>query len=180
MAALNEDYKKDACAASLHDGKGDDVRGQCKVVLTDQMKTEAMCLADKIGLLGVPYPGPSGKIRNSVYQAHLKEVYEKDIDLRKLNDPKDIQACAALRIEVDVELAHHGRIRKPAKPGSSKHETGETIDVPEQVVEALKSKTLDRVEEYVRSPLPNPPGACNLRWGGNFKDEYDPVHFELL
>lgn len=170
----------DPCAQSLEAGRGVDVNGACPS-LTPTMQQAAQCLANKITSLGISYPGPEATIRSTAYQSHLKEIWTKDIALKALADPAVIQGCATRRAEISAELTNHHLTARPANPSSSKHETGEAVDVGTGVAKALienvPAGTSD-VEDYINSATVNPP-PCNLRWGGRFQNPYDPVHFEL-
>lgn len=169
----------DSCAQSLEAGHGVDVRGVCQG-LTPDMQQQAQCLANKITSLGISYPGPTATIRSTAYQAHLREVWDKNVALKKLPDPNAIAACATLRTEITNELSTHGLVSPPAKPGSSKHELGEAVDIGTDVAQRLISEVTtetSNTQDYVDTDAVNPP-PCNLRWGGTFQI-YDPVHFEL-
>ena len=90
------------CAKSLETGAGTDVNGACPD-LTENMKEQAQCLSDKITALGITYSGPSATIRSLEYQTHLREVWDKNVELKRIIDPKIKQACASLRAEIDRE-----------------------------------------------------------------------------
>lgn len=180
IAPLQPLPANDNCAQSLEIGNGVDVMGACPG-LTPEMQQQAQCLANKITSLGIQYPGPTATIRSTAYQAHLREIWDKDLALKKLTNPTLIQACATRRDEISREKTKHMLRARPAKPSSSQHEYGNAVDIGRDIAsELIERVTTDMsdVEDYVRSPSPNPP-ACELRWGGRFQDNYDPVHFDL-
>lgn len=143
--------------------------------LTPAMQQQLQCLADKITALGIPHSGPTATVRTSAYQAHLREIWEKSIALEKETAP----ACASRKAEIEGHRAAHGLTDEPTT-SSSRHETGEAVDVSKDVVRELTNRVttdMSSVQDYIHSPFANPP-ACNLRWGGTFKKR-DSVHFQL-
>lgn len=169
----------DPCTQSLEAGRGVDVYGACASGLSPEMQQEAQCLANKITSLGISYPGPTSTIRTGAYQAHLREIWEKAIELDGLDDPAVIQACASRKTEIEGHKISHGLTNEPTA-SSSRHGTGEAVDVGNDVVRELSNRVttdMSDLQEYVNSQISNPP-ACNLRWGGRFR-QYDPVHFQL-
>lgn len=168
----------DPCTQSLEAGRGVDVNGACVAGLTPEMQQQAQCLADKITSLGVPYSGPTSTIRTGAYQAHLREIWEKLIELENLEDPAVKQACTSRKAEIEAHKLSHGLTDRPAT--SSQHEIGNALDAGKDVIRELINRvTTDTsdLQDYVNSPFPNPP-ACNLRWGGRFQRR-DTVHFQL-
>ncbi|WP_461577222.1 M15 family metallopeptidase domain-containing protein [Sulfuricaulis sp.] len=142
------------------------------------MQQQAQCLADKITSVGISYPGPTATVRTSAYQAHLREIWEKLIELEKEKDPTIRQACASRKAEIENHKRSHGLTDEPAE--SSRHETGEAVDVGNEVIRELINRvTTDTsdVQNYINTPFANPP-ACNLRWGGRFRRR-DSIHFQL-
>ena len=105
--------------------------------------------------------------------------------------------------KVNAEWSKHVLDGKPSNSGpDAPHVLRKAVDINKGVVEAMKAKIskpytikpasancifcdyvpvyIGDVQDYVNSPLFNPP-ACNLRWGGRFKGKkIDPVHFDLL
>ena len=198
--------KDDACAQSLNDGKGVDIRHQCPDI-TDDMKKGVECLAKKIAAFYPPitYSGPSATIRNKAYQKHLSDVYDKSEEIAGTDwTDAEKQACAAVFSDVDKEMKWHKIKAGPSKKGDqAPHVKGEAIDIPEDVSKALIERctktsikalvttyfpgcikcqhiplVTGNVEDYINSAVINPP-ACNLEWGGLFKNNYDPIHFQL-
>lgn len=168
----------DPCTKSLEDGRGKDINGKCPKP-TNEMQQQAQCLADKITSLGIPYPGPTSTIRTGAYQAHLREIWEKLRELKRLKDPAIIQACASRKAEVEGHKTSHGLTDRPAV-SDSRHESGNAVDIGNGVArELINRMTTDMsdVQDYVNSPFSNLP-ACNLQWGGRFR-QYDWVHFQL-
>lgn len=164
----------DPCTQSLEAGRGKDKNGACAVGLTPEMQQEAQCLANKITSLGISYPGPTATLRTPAYQAHLREIWEKWEALKEERNP----VCASRKAEIENHKLSHGLTNEPAE--SSHHETGEAVDVSNEVIRELINRvTTDTsdVQDYINTPHANPP-ACILRWGGKFR-RYDPIHFQL-
>ncbi len=131
VAPLSEDYKQDACAASLEEGLGKDVRRACPD-LSPKMQQEVQCLASKIQFLNISYAGSSSAYRTLGYQAHLREVWSKFLELEEVKDPAVKQACAAVFAQVKVEMDKHGLDYEPAEDGA--HSSGEAIDISRRTV----------------------------------------------
>jgi len=187
----------DACAQSLENGAGEDVDKACPE-LTDEMKKQAQCVYDKIWKLSPPisYSKPSATIRNTAYQSHLVDVWNKSIEIenKRLSGAEKL-ACAA----VIAHVTRHGIDSPPSQSGNqAPHVLGRAIDIPKDTAKALKRQVatfitkpkppgclpcndvitiLGDVQDYVNSATENPP-ACNLRWGGRFAP-VDKVHFQL-
>jgi len=171
------------------------------------MKKGVECLAKKIAAFYPPitYSGPSATIRNKAYQKHLSDVYDKSEEIAGTDwTDAEKQACAAVFSDVDKEMKWHKIKAGPSKKGDqAPHVKGEAIDIPEDVSKALIERctktsikalvttyfpgcikcqhiplVTGNVEDYINSAVINPP-ACNLEWGGLFKNNYDPIHFQL-
>lgn len=194
---LPELPKGDLCAQSLEEGAGEDVNKACPS-LTPEMEKQAQCVYDKIRKLSPPisYPKPSATIRNTAYQNHLVEVWNKSKEIKKkrLSEAEKL-ACAA----VIAHVARHGIDSPPSQSGNdAPHVQGRAIDIPKDTAKALMRQTatiitmpkppgclpcidnvtiISDVQDYVNSATENPP-ACNLRWGGRFTP-VDKVHFQL-
>jgi hypothetical protein len=197
--------KDDACTNSLEAGKGKDVNNACTSKMTDEMKKQAQCLADKIQKLAlpVPYTEPSATIRTETYQNHLLAVWKKVLEIKDKDlSNTEKKACAATIADANNEMSHHGITSEPSSKGNqAPHVLGRAVDIPEDVVKAMKTKvamikakamtpffpfclpcinnslfSFD-VQDYVNSASVNPPN-CNLDWGGQFK-RIDEVHFQL-
>lgn len=190
----------DTCSNSLEQGAGVDVNNACATELTPDMQAGAQCVADKIHALAIPYTGPSATVRTAAYQNHLLDVWNKskEIKNKKLSDAQK-QACAAVIVNVDSEMARHGIDSPPSSSGNvAPHVLGRAIDIPMDVVNAMMAQVTNTtvvipvncflfcmtipvyigdVQDYVNSATVNPP-ACNLNWGGRFIP-YDPVHYQL-
>lgn len=168
----------DNCALSLEAGNGVDGAGACPG-LTPEMNQQKQCLANKITSLGISYPGPTSTTRTGPYQAHLREIWEKLRELKKLEDPAVIQACASRKAEIEAHKLSHGLTDRPAA-SNSRHESGNAVDIGNDVARELINRvTTDTsdVQDYVNSPFSNPP-ACNLQWGGRFQQN-NWIHFQL-
>ncbi len=189
--------KDDLCAQSLDKGKGEDVNKACPD-LTPEMKKQANCLADKIGKLAlpVPYTGPSATIRNTAYQKHLLDVWNKSIEIEGSElSVAEKQACATLIADVE---RHHVKYEPSNKGDEAPHVKGNAIDIPDDVAfnAMVRVATTPAVPlfpgclsctiatptgdlgDYVNSATKNPP-PCNLKWGGKSKTRFDPIHFQL-
>lgn len=186
----------DACAQSLDAGLGVDVNGACPQ-LSDDMKNQIQCFANKITATNatarppIPYAGPTATIRNTAYQAHLQEVWDKMIDLDSLTDPVKITACQSLRDKVIAEkgcTGGHCIVYPPAD--YSNHSTGTAFDVSRDAIKGIFLE-LTPLPPAPMTPLQKQqaqqiwiadwlakPAACNLIWGGSFQDP-DRVHFQL-
>ena len=192
--------KDDLCAQSLEAGRGKDINNACSSKLLPEMQKQAQCLADKIHALDQPYTGPSATVRTAAYQQHLLEVWNKVIEIedKELSDEQEL-ACAAVIADAENEMDWHKIKSDPSNKGdAAPHVRGKAIDIPTDVVDALKARvsnttfvtftgcifcipiaitTIGDVQDYVNSATVNPP-ACNLKWGGRFK-RIDDVHFQL-
>jgi hypothetical protein len=171
---LSDDYKKDACAASLEEGRGTDVRGACPT-LTDDTKNQERCLAKKITQLGIPYSGPTATFRPVVYQNHLREVWQKWLELGKIEDPEVLKTCSSVIAQVKAEKDDTHGLDYPPAPDSN-HTNRTAFDISRTTIKELMNRVStewDDVQTYVDAPP-----ACHLRWGGRF-GRPDRVHFEL-
>ncbi len=183
----------DACTASLEKGLGVDVDGACPK-LSDNMKAQMQCFADKITATNVtaspqiPYAGPTATYRTTAYQAHLREIWDKMIDL-DLPANKKNEACKTRRAEIVAAKGCNGGHCLEFRPADdSKHSIGQAFDISKSTIQGLLQEL---------TPLPPPamsrlqkkqeqiflianwlaqPTACNLTWGGSFNDR---VHFQL-
>lgn len=190
----------DACSNSLEKGRGTDVDNACAAGLTPDMQDEAQCVADKIHALAIPYSGPSATVRTAAYQNHLLAVWNKSKEIqKKVVSDVDKQACAAVIADVDDEMKWHGIDSTPSSSEDiAPHVLGRAIDIPRNVIDAMMAQVTtpptivkvclfctpfmspaSDVQDYINSATVNPP-ACNLNWGGRFKNPRpDPVHFQL-
>ena len=196
------DLPTDDCSKSLEAGRGKDVNNACSSKLLPEMQRQAQCLADKIHALGLstPYTGPSATVRTAAYQKHLLEVWEKLEEIKKkVRTDEQKQACATVIANANNEMEWHKIKSEPSNKGNeAPHVEGKAIDIPMDVVDALKARvsnttfvtftgcifcmpiaitTIGDVQDYVNSAVVNPT-ACNLKWGGRFK-RIDEVHFQL-
>lgn len=196
------DLPDEACTISLEAGGGKDVNNACSSKLTDEMKKQAQCLADKIHKLGISYTEPSATIRTEAYQQHLLDVWNWMQDI-KSEDLSNVQKTACTKVITDV-YAHqkkHGIISDPSKKGNTApHVIGKAVDIPSDVASAVMDRVTDNTfitfngcvfcipisittigdtQDYVNDAIVNPP-PCNLIWGGRFKRRNpDNVHFQL-
>lgn len=199
----------DECAKSLDKGRGKDVDSKCPP-LNPALPGQIQCFADKIAATNVtarptiPYAGPTATIRNTAYQAHLQDVWDKMIEL---NQPVNLnnEACQPLRDKVIAEkgcsssgncdesqctAGSHCLAHQPAT--YSNHSTGTAFDVSKGTIKGLLSEltprppapmtpqqTIQAQRTWIADWLAKPT-ACNLYWGGNFTNPGpDYVHFQL-
>lgn len=77
------------------------------------------------------------------------------------------------------------KIGKAAKAGGSNHETGNAIDinllvrVPGKYVDVKRVRITDNASVWKSTLVPFIAYKLDIMWGGNFSDNYDPVHFQL-
>ena len=137
----------------------------------------------------------SGGTRTVAYQAHLREVWDKLIELNQLRDPIQIQACKPLR---DRIKAHHdscggnGHCIAYEPATDSDHPRGDAFDVsgiegllgklrpppdlqlpPRPPLTSAQQRQVD--VPLIADWLASPP-TCNLVWGGSYGDT---VHFSI-
>lgn len=169
-----KDKPTDACSVALETGRGLPVPATaCPTpsVMTDP-KGEA-CLRDKLAVLGIPYAGPTATIRTVAYQDHLRDVWNRNEDHKKITDPAERNACAAKRAIVENEMKNiHGLKYRPGD--ESEHITGKSFDISEGTIIALDA-TLGQAGRSVSGLLRSPP-FCTLIWGGTYRKP-DIFHF---
>jgi hypothetical protein len=155
----------DLCSASLEAGRGKDVNNACPASSVMSDPKGEPCLAQKLGVLGIPYAGPTSTIRTAAYQTHLKEVWDKYWEHQWLiTDPVRYQACTARRTIVEAEMSKHGIDYEPA--ATTEHTSGNAFDI--------SLTTVNRIGNIPTLLRAAP--SCNLNWGGLFPDP-DYVHF---
>ncbi len=166
----------DACSVALETGRGLPVPATaCPTpsVMTDP-NGEA-CLKGKLAVLGIPYAGPTATIRTAAYQAHLKDVWDRNEEHKKITDPAKRLACTAKREIVEGEMNHHGLRYQPTN--ESRHVAGKAFDISQPTVRTLET-TLNQAGRSVSGLLRSPP-PCTLIWGGTYSDP-DDVHFNAF
>jgi hypothetical protein len=84
------------------------------------------------------------------------------------------------------DKAHQAQLKKKnpknAKPGKSKHNMGKAIDINVFQANGIFCKRLVKgssKEDWQESEITQIAKQYNLRWGGDFKNYHDPVHFEI-
>ncbi len=185
----------DACAESLDAGLGEDVSGDCPQ-LSDDMKNQIQCFADKITATNVtarppiPYSKATATIRNAAYQAHLREIWDKMIELN-IPDNKNNEARRPRQDKVIAEkgcassgncdtnkctAGSHCFAYQPAT--DSNHSTGTAFDVPKGTINGLLLELTplppapmtplqqQQAQMYMIAYWLASPTACNLVWGG--------------
>ncbi|HEY0666452.1 MAG TPA: hypothetical protein VGD24_10330, partial [Gallionella sp.] len=140
------------------------------------------------------FPGVtiSGGTRTVAYQAHLKEVWDKVIELDQIKDPAQIQACKPLRDKIKAHKecdGGHCIVYPPAT--DSKHPKGTAFDISRNSLASLlgqlrpppdlqlppltpaqqRQADVPLIADWLASPPP-----CNLEWGGSYGDT---VHFSI-
>lgn len=138
----------------------------------------------------------SSGTRTLAYQAHLKEIWDKLIDLDALEDPAEIKACKPLRDKVLAEKGgcsnNSGHCLRFQPATDSKHTIGKAFDVRTDTINALLLKLRPVPPLPLKLPLTPAqqrqadvkliadflakPAACSLNWGGSFGDD---VHFSV-
>jgi hypothetical protein len=156
----------DLCSASLEAGRGKDVNNACSAASVMSDPKGEPCLKQKLGVLGIPYTGPTATVRTAAYQKHLGEVFDLYWQHQWLiTDPVRYQACTAKRAIVEAEMSKHGIDYAPT-PSDSRHLDGKAFDISRATVNRIAN---------VPALLSAAP-ACNLKWGGQFLKP-DRVHF---
>lgn len=196
----------DACTKSLEKGAGKDVDKECGDLDPEMVKQEN-CLAKKIRDLGIGYTEPSATIRTVAYQQHFVDLWKwhKRIENEQAAwSDVEKQECAPMVAKVEAEWGKHDLVGTPSNGGpNAPHVLRKAVDINKSIPKAMGAavnKTtflvpfptyclfclpvysvyIGDVQDYVNSPLVNPP-ACKLRWGGRFKGKnFDPVHFDLF
>jgi D-alanyl-D-alanine dipeptidase len=198
----------DACAKSLDKGRGKDVDGKC-LPLNPALPGQIQCFADKIAATNItarptiPYTGPTAQYRNDAYQAHLKDIWDRMIELNK-DENRNNQACLPRREKVIAEKGCDSNrgCAGECVPGShcirnipatsSNHTQGTAFDVSWGTINGLldeltprppapmtPQQTIQAQRIWIADWLARPT-ACNLYWGGNFdKPTPDFIHFQL-
>ena len=200
----------DACAKSLDDGLGVDINHKCPP-LDDRLPGQIQCFANKIATTNVtarppiPYSGPTAQYRNAAYQAHLRDIWDKMIELNQ-DENINNEACRPRRNEVIAEKgcsSSEGCDEKQCTDGShclayqpakdSNHSKGTAFDVPRSTIKGLlqeltplppapmtPQQKIQAQRIWVANWLVSPT-ACNLVWGGSFTNPPGPdyIHFQL-
>ena len=68
---------------------------------------------------------------------------------------------------------------KPAKPGTSWHNVGGALDFNPTMSDGVTLLKKTNKEDWIASKVPALGESLGLRWGGHFKTNYDPIHFDL-
>jgi hypothetical protein len=204
----------DECAKSLDKGRGKDVDSKCPP-LSPALPGQIQCFADKIAATNVtarptiPYAGPTATIRNTAYQAHLQDVWDKMIELNQ-DENRNNAECQPLREKVIAEKGCDSSGKcPPAIPSSkphcmsgshcidyrppdySNHSTGTAFDVSNDTVNGLLREltllppapmTPQQKIQAQRIWVANwlaSPTACNLVWGGSFTNPPGPDYIHF-
>jgi hypothetical protein len=136
----------------------------------------------------------TGGTRTLAYQAHLKEVWDKSIELNKSDNLKN-KACQPLRDRVEAEKGCNGGHCITYPPAiDSNHPKGTAFDVSKVTIYGLLGKLrppppppptppltqaqqaqadIKLIADWLASPV-----TCNLVWGGGFQNP-DIVHFQI-
>ena len=175
--------------------------------LSPAMETGKACLESKLAAMtpaAIPFT-MTANIRNIAYQAHFRDVWdkmEKVVDWMEKN-PIMQSVCTDRRAEIAAEKGcdnagrctscftpsatrrSHCFTGRPAEPNpnTAQHTLGNAIDVDEtSTIDPLKAALAGRnppqtIAQFLAAPATGYPTGCNLRWGGEFLNNYDPVHF---
>lgn len=132
-------------------------------------------------------------VRTLAYQAHLLAVWNKFFELQRAiaKKPSIEQMCPALIAKVEgemgVQLSENPKkadcaLPAPGRPAhcirsgpaksDPKHTKDIAFDISSGAVDAFQNKYIIDTKRNMSTAA----NACNLTWGGTFKD-YDPVHF---
>lgn len=138
-----------------------------------------------------PSASISSGTRTLAYQAHLKEIWDKSIEL-DLPKNKNNAACQPLRDKVNAEKGCSGGHCIVFPPATdSNHPKGTAFDVSRDTISELRralrpalpprtpplteaqqhQADIKLIADWLASPA-----ACNLVWGGSYGDI---VHFEI-
>ena len=86
-------------------------------------------------------------------------------------------------VEKQVELVNNfqetGKDPRPAIPGKSLHQYGLAIDINLRGSDGKLISTESSDEEWRETGVVDIANRLGLRWGGNFKNNDDPIHFDL-
>lgn len=199
----------DACAEVLENiGSTQAQKDAACGALTPALQAGEACLMDKLSrtndlVSGTPIPLKiTADIRDIAYQAHLRQVWDKMETLVSLmkKDPAMQTACAARRAEIAAEKGcdnagvckscyaesatqrSHCLKGMPASPNpnDAQHTQGNAFDVSATSTIAPLQDALDARNPPQTIPqFLDDPTNCNLVWGGTFKTNKDPVHFQV-
>lgn len=68
---------------------------------------------------------------------------------------------------------------RPAQPGSSWHNVGGALDFNPTLSNGRTLLSKASKEDWIASKVPAIGESLSLRWGGHFRTNYDPIHFDL-
>jgi hypothetical protein len=196
----------DACAEVLENISSTQAQKDAACgALTDKLKADVACFSEKLSRTNDPVTGSpiplviTADIRDTAYQAHLREIWDKMERLVALeDDPVKKNACAGRRVEIAAEKGcdnagvctscysesatqrSHCIKGRPAlpNPNDAQHTQGNAIDVSATYTIAPLNKALKARHPPQTIPqFLDAPTNCNLIWGGTFNTNKDPVHF---
>ena len=179
----------DLCALSLEKGNGKDVDGKCTAI-SPALDKELTCFAQKIGVTSISYSKPTATFRSPAYQTHLRDIWDALKKLNREKNPATKAACQPLQSKLQAHLSVHGVTDQPGK--TSNHSAGWAFDVPNDTINTLiqvmtgtapdkkndSLQTLQLQRQGIATWLGSPP-PCGLKWGGEFNNPPDFVHFQL-
>jgi hypothetical protein len=167
--------------------------------LSQAMEDGKACLEKKLASLGTPIPLSVGVgVRSDGYQKHFREIWDKMEDVVEEMESNPIMrlACAARRAEIAAEKGcnnagrcvgactqagrNHCLRGRPSSSNTAPHTLGNAIDVSESrtiapLRQLLKTRKPPQEIQQFLDEVPD----CKLIWGGTFKDNYDPIHFQV-
>jgi len=68
---------------------------------------------------------------------------------------------------------------KPTQPGTSWHNLGGALDFNPKMPDGVTLLKKTSKEDWIASKIPAIGESLGLRWGGHFRGNYDPIHFDL-
>jgi hypothetical protein len=134
-------------------------------------------------LLSYEYRLESEKELQKIKQINEAAYTVFSLFIHKLNqNGYSVVITSTLRTFEEQEYLHEIN-KKNAKPGESEHNYGTAIDINVHknvyCIPLIKLMKKDCKEIWEASNVPTIAKEFSLKWGGDFKNYYDPVHFEI-
>lgn len=135
-----------------------------------------------IGILGLSYGG----FRVALYQHNLNKLQQMGKNQAKFTQlierihketPYFVFITSGYRSTAKQTVLYQQN-SKNAKPGTSPHEFKRALDFNLIGIEGWIRKR-DAVETWRATGVPDIAQEMGFRWGGNFKNYHDPVHFDV-
>jgi hypothetical protein len=138
----------------------------------------------------IPYKSQNspiiGKLHTS-FQPHVKcfifKCYEDGIKIKMTSAYRDIEKQTKMLADwlataEEDEASGIPRGPKPATPGSSYHNYGLAFDFNAWTKSGAHFSTSTSKASWEASGIPTIGKSLGLRWGGDFSNNYDPIHFD--